>query len=349
MQNSDVQMSEREAFERFSRKAGYDIERDKRTGNYIAAHTHYMWEGWQASAALQRPVEINSATTTSIPGANDRPQASVDMGDASIRKDEGSRQPIAANLEHPSPRGHDSDCAVHNEPAMPNGECDCSLRSEISVVKKVRDLIAFDEEFTAALCPCQYAMADHIIELIRPYLRTTELFQRRNPSGCICKFADDGDTIISMCEAHKAACKNKPVSGNNDLRSVGLTDAKRQEEAEKPAKEYGVEVPGTAPNHQPDVSSLGGLTHYIMVVLNRIIPKQVPANRDDLEAAALSLASDLWKPKRESGEADAIIELFYEAQAAFDHGDDVTQMLRFGEATSRMFAYREKSRRGRDE
>jgi len=24
-------------------------------------------------------------------------------------------------------RGHDSDCATHNEPAMPNGPCDCSL------------------------------------------------------------------------------------------------------------------------------------------------------------------------------------------------------------------------------
>lgn len=23
--------------------------------------------------------------------------------------------------------GHDSDCATHNEPAMPNGPCDCSL------------------------------------------------------------------------------------------------------------------------------------------------------------------------------------------------------------------------------
>ena len=23
---------------------------------------------------------------------------------------------------------HDSDCAVHNMPAMPNGECDCSVK-----------------------------------------------------------------------------------------------------------------------------------------------------------------------------------------------------------------------------
>jgi hypothetical protein len=23
--------------------------------------------------------------------------------------------------------GHDSDCATHNEPAMPNGPCDCSV------------------------------------------------------------------------------------------------------------------------------------------------------------------------------------------------------------------------------
>lgn len=29
---------------------------------------------------------------------------------------------------------HDSDCATHNEPAYPNGPCDCSLREEIAQI-----------------------------------------------------------------------------------------------------------------------------------------------------------------------------------------------------------------------
>lgn len=43
--------------------------------------------------------------------------------------------------------------------------------------------------------------------------------------------------------------------------------------------------------------------------------------------------------KRESSEAEQILKLYFEAQKAFDHGDDVDQMMYFGEATERMMAY----------
>ena len=29
-----------------------------------------------------------------------------------------------------------------------------------------------------------------------------EAMQRKNPSGCCCKFAEDGETILSLCKAH---------------------------------------------------------------------------------------------------------------------------------------------------
>ena len=33
-------------------------------------------------------------------------------------------------MEDETPVQHDSDCALHNEPAMPNGPCDCSQASD---------------------------------------------------------------------------------------------------------------------------------------------------------------------------------------------------------------------------
>lgn len=40
--------------------------------------------------------------------------------------------------------GHDSDCAVHNEPAMPNGPCDCGylgrlLATQVTALESVKD------------------------------------------------------------------------------------------------------------------------------------------------------------------------------------------------------------------
>ena len=31
-----------------------------------------------------------------------------------------------------------------------------------------------------------------------------EAMQCNNPSGCCCKFAEDGETILSLCKAHRA-------------------------------------------------------------------------------------------------------------------------------------------------
>lgn len=56
-------------------------------------------------------------------------KAIIAMGDASTRNDEVAQEKIGSY--HPSPI-HDSDCALHNEPAYPSGTCDCSVsRSEI--------------------------------------------------------------------------------------------------------------------------------------------------------------------------------------------------------------------------
>lgn len=81
----------------------------------------------------------------------------------------------------------------------------------------------------------------------------------------------------------------------------------------------------------------------IYEALNREVSKDVILKLADLLEPYLQR-----QPKRESGEADSILELFQEAQIAFDHGDDVTQMLRFGEATELMNAYLERRRWGPD-
>jgi hypothetical protein len=63
------------------------------------------------------------------------------MGDASARKDEDGSSPLLT-----PPPIHDSDCAMHNEPAYPNGACDCSVSSEIPVVYE-RIHAAMDEAY----------------------------------------------------------------------------------------------------------------------------------------------------------------------------------------------------------
>jgi hypothetical protein len=48
----------------------------------------------------------------------------------SIIERPSSPQP-SGDLRERIPRGHKSDCAVHNMPAYPNGECNCGLESEV--------------------------------------------------------------------------------------------------------------------------------------------------------------------------------------------------------------------------
>jgi len=56
---------------------------------------------------------------------------------------------------------------------------------------------------------------------------------------------------VAYSEASKSSCSRKGMLAAiaaMPLRSVGPSDAKGREEAERPAKEHGVEVPGAAPD-----------------------------------------------------------------------------------------------------
>ena len=59
-----------------------------------------------------------------------------------------------------------------------------------------------------------------------------------------CHTQNFDEAVTAGLKAYEAAKTHQP---NTDLRSLGLTDAKRQEEA----KEHGVKVSGAAPIHQP--------------------------------------------------------------------------------------------------
>lgn len=81
-----------------------------------------------------------------------------------------------------------------------------------------------------------------------------------------------------------------------ELRGVGLTDAKRQEEGETPAKEERVEVPITTPD---TLNGYYGDVHKIACILDKHLPKDVPANRDDVHACALLIAGVPQEQQRE--------------------------------------------------
>lgn len=55
--------------------------------------------------------------------------AGDDMGEMPDSRLPGVEAHGAEGVSPPSPAIHDSDCATHNEPAMPNGGCDCSLKA----------------------------------------------------------------------------------------------------------------------------------------------------------------------------------------------------------------------------
>lgn len=80
--------------------------------------------------AAERTTSPVSLTDEKIIEAIDRPGFAWENLDAAEQRNLlGSIRALLAGAPAPIQRGHDSDCAVHNAPAMPVGPCNCSLRA----------------------------------------------------------------------------------------------------------------------------------------------------------------------------------------------------------------------------
>lgn len=58
---------------------------------------------------------------------------------------------------------HDSDCSLHNEPAMPNGPCDCSARFQVAL-QEIADMHPGDQPASSGLTEEQW-LRKHIVEM----------------------------------------------------------------------------------------------------------------------------------------------------------------------------------------
>ncbi len=151
----------REAFERWYSDDGESPATvlRKPDGGYMYAGAATAWPAWQAAWA---------ASTASPPAGDTEPKAwfySVTFNGAEHTMVEQRQHPnpfgLVAEDRHrvtmaplflaaPAAPAHASDCSTHNEPAYPNGPCDCSYTQstleEHAAALKAGDLMALAEE-----------------------------------------------------------------------------------------------------------------------------------------------------------------------------------------------------------